>query len=771
MAQRIRRNRTFNVVLIAAFCIGILLGVKFLSTIVAREKLEELRALAKRLLERPVRIEMQRPEKGPAAPAQPKPPDELLVDDFDVGLTSGLAQQRKNRLGSFQGTFSMRPSFAVITKSSEVRRGTHGQSLVIDYRKEAGWCGWYTLLNGVDVTPYNTLSFWVKGEKGGEKFEIGLSDERMQNLEMDAFFLGCATSFIPGGYVTKEWKEVKVPLARASSELNLSRMGSLVFWLKYGGEGRIYVEDVKFKNDPEISKVEEYNAPQAQRDPQHPRALWVWKIDPVLNVKQRQDLFELCRRTGIAVVYLFFPEFSEPPPADYFQALAEYLKESHGLGIKVEALTGNPVWSLAENHQLCLNWIGFFLDYNKQKPAEERIDGVSLDVEPYLTAEWEKDKGRIKADYLQLLGKCRELIDSYNQGFRLGIAIPFFYDKEDGGNFERSILNYVDYLALMDYYDTPKDIIERARFHIDLAEEMKKKVVIGFETQDLVEMNQGKRRNTFIEEGWEEMERRLDIVKQEFSSKTSFEGFAIHHYDSYKLMTRGKNVPTKERPDNYLIKAPYRASNIAIDGKLDDWPAGSGYPVNEKRYVVYGGGAWKGPQDLSYTFYSQWDEDTLYAAVEVADDAVIQQKTGADMWEGDHAEVWLDMQLEADRTEAVNSEEDFQIGFSPGDFSKLPPEAYIWTPPLPDTLHYNDLIAVASSKTAAGYIIEARLPKEVLFYFTDNPQAGLQKGMQLGIMVDVGDMDDKAHPMKLLMSTSEGRIWGDPTTFGVLELE
>ena len=35
----------------------------------------------------------------------------------------------------------------------------------------------------------------------------------------------------------------------------------------------------------------------------------------------------------------------------------------------------------------------------------------------------------------------------------------------------------------------------------------------------------------------------------------------------------------------------------------------------------------------------------------------------------------------------------------------------------------------------------------------------------------IGDTDDEENPMKLLMSTSIGRIWGDPTTFGVIELE
>ncbi|MEI8175640.1 MAG: sugar-binding protein [Candidatus Omnitrophota bacterium] len=781
-----------QIALITIFAIiFILASVKVITMLSDKETRDRLIAAARRLLDRPVRVEMDK-RPGSSVQAQKKIPDEILVDDFVIGQTSGVFSQRKNRVGSYQGTWAMRPSFSIITKTDKVRHNPKGQSLVIDYRKESGWAGYYSLLNNIDVTPYNTLSFWVRGENGGEKFDIGLADARMQALEIDAFFLGCATSFIKDGFVTKEWKEVKVPLARASSEIDLSKMGSFVLWFKYGGAGRIYIQDIKFKNDPEIANIEEYNAPQAPRDLVHPRSLWVWKIDPVSNKTQRKDLFQLCKRGNIEIVYLFFPEFTEMPEPQYLAALAEYLKESHAHGIKVEALTGNPVWSLAQNHHLLTNWIKFFLEYNKDKPQEQRLDGISLDVEPYLTAEWEKDRERIKRDYIELLKKCRKLIDSYKQDFKVGVAIPFFYDKEDDGQFERQILQQVDYLALMAYYDIAKDIIDKSVFHVKLASEMNRKVFIALETQDLVEMRQGKRRNTFIEEGWEEMERQLDKVKKAFMLEPGFGGFAMHHYDSYKIMTRGRNVPTKERLDNYVIKARKAKGEVLINGKLDGWDLNTPFAVNDKKHIVYGSGAWTSPQDLALKVYTMWDTGNFYIALDVTDDKVIQQKSGADMWEGDHVELWLDVDLEGDRTEAMNSDDDFQIGLSPGNFSDIPPDIYIWTPTIPEGIRYKELIAIGASRTTTGYVVTAKIPKEVLFcnvqtarvgvepkpggaqqIFKMESQAllGLQKGFRMGMMIDIGDTDDLANPMKCLLSTSIERIWGDPTSFGVVELE
>lgn len=100
-------------------------------------------------------------------PSETSPPIEILVDDFEVGSTQGLFAERKNRLDAFQGTWAKRPSYTVITKVPDSKPGRSGKVLRIEYGKRGGWCGWYTLLNGINVLEYNALTFWIKGEKGG----------------------------------------------------------------------------------------------------------------------------------------------------------------------------------------------------------------------------------------------------------------------------------------------------------------------------------------------------------------------------------------------------------------------------------------------------------------------------------------------------------------------------------------------------------------------------------------------------------------------------
>ena len=727
------------------------------------------------------------------------PPPFVLVDDFEIGRTSGLFAERKNRLDAFQGTWARRPSYTIITKQPDDRPTRRGQVLRIEYNKLGGWCGWYTLLNGIDISPYNALTFWVRGEQGGERFDIGLADDRMQALEIDAVYVGTIKAFLPQG-VSTQWQQVKVPLASLRSELNLTRMGSLVLWFRYEGGGAVLIDDIQFVNDPEVTQLQEHNRPRAPEGVIGPRAMWLWKLDPVTSQQVRDDLFTFCRDTAITHIYLFLGEapIMQSSPA-YLDQLAEFLTQARQHGITIDALTGNPLWALRENHQVLLEWIGSFLAYNAKRPEHARIDGVHLDVEPYLLQQWEQEKASLKQQYIELMQKCRTLIDGARQPlFELGIAIPIFYDRE--GDFERQVLQYVSYCGLMDYYDAAVDIIEKAMPHITLASQMQRRMVIGVETQDLVQMGQGKRRNTFHEEGWEEMERELAAVAKEFASEPGFGGVAIHAYESYRLLQRGRNVPTRDRPASvYEIPSTHRTEEIVLDGQMDEWQAIVPLTVDKKTSVVYGAGAWKGPQDLGVKIRSQWDDEAVYLAFEVMDDVIVQERRKGDMWEGDHIELWMDADLYGDYNEAMNSSDDFQFGLSPGNFKDLPPEVFIWVPSVGPG--YVKEMAIGAQKQEKGYTLEVRLPTKVLFETLQRRvgvepvlQAGmthvgrhreldagvqdevladhrLRPGFRIGIMVDTSDCDDTNQPQKCLLSTSKDRTWGDPTTFGVLVLQ
>ncbi len=715
----------------------------------------------------------------------------VIVDNFDVGRTQGVFYERKNTLGIYQGTCAKRPAWSIITKSAEHRLGNKGYGLRLEWENSAGWCGWYTLLGDLDVTDYNALTFWVKGEKGGERFDIGLKDVQTQDLDIDAKYFGPVSLFLEYD-VTTEWQKVVVPLSILAADVDLSSLGALVFWCRYSSNGTssvVYLEDIMFEYDLDVRAREEYNAPKAEFDPDYPRAIWVWKIDPVIHLGARQEMFDLCMRAAIRKCYVYFGDFDENDDPNYTKQLEEFLREANELGIKIEILTGNPKWTLRENHHLAYNWLKSFLEYNKSRPNELRLAGCYLDIGPYLNDGWLTRREQLKEEYLELLAKLRELIDNYpDQNFELGGIIPTFYKYE--GDYEEKILGYLDYATIAIFHTSHQRLIDDSMFHIDLAKQLGKKVYIGIETQDLVTMSSGRRSSTFYEEGWEEMESVVKKVEDTLRGNTGYAGIGIHCYYSYKSLQRGPKVPLKVRsnPDKLdQFISNYQQGSIKIDGDLSDWILSDPVELDNKNQVFFGPDTWNGLDDYSISAYSMWDSDNLYLAFVVIDDKLVQEKSKLDMWEGDHLEFWLDVDLLEDYKVPINNKDDFKFGFSPGNFDTIKPEVYLFIPEYPE--HFIlDNTEIAANRTDNGYIIEVRInacifreidlnkayqtkgdEKDVVSQ--DSGQFRFYEGMRMGYSLEGSDCDDPKEPQKLMISTSKERVWGDPTTFNVIRLK
>jgi len=148
------------------------------------------------------------------------------------------------------GGFAMRPSrYGVYHDDTVWFPGSAGTSpphpsIHFRYRKAPGpsFCGTYLLILGA-LAQYSTLTFWVKGKRGGETFEIGMNDT-VSNKREDAVFAGSIYRYLPGG-VTTEWQQVVIPLEDFFGP-DLSRVYSVVFNYNEVGEGALWIDGVAF---------------------------------------------------------------------------------------------------------------------------------------------------------------------------------------------------------------------------------------------------------------------------------------------------------------------------------------------------------------------------------------------------------------------------------------------------------------------------------------------------------------------------------------------
>lgn len=165
----------------------------------------------------------------------------LLLDNFD--------HNELNLLGRKTNTYKKLPSVCEARFVDNPRIGDKGKALKLDYNKEStGWCGYFTLLNQIDgeyfdLSKYKNVSFMIKGENGGETFQVGMADKNWINIG-DSLKAGQIEDFLPGG-VIKEWKEVVIPLKKFGS-LDLTQMGSFVIDFNKKQKGIVYIDNLKF---------------------------------------------------------------------------------------------------------------------------------------------------------------------------------------------------------------------------------------------------------------------------------------------------------------------------------------------------------------------------------------------------------------------------------------------------------------------------------------------------------------------------------------------
>ena len=250
-------------------------------------------------------------------------------------------------------------------------------------------------------------------------------------------------------------------------------------------------------------------------------ALWVWSMadDIVINEEERLKFWSFLEaphgepQMKITTVYL---SLGTDLLNNHPLKVGEFIADAHSRGIKVDYLTGDPLWALTIKdpetgdpyNQPSFDELEDLLSYNATMPENARFDGYQQDTEPYILGRdgdpedpdnpgnlisWATHAELIWDQYIITMTEWKEMVTEHNtdpdagDDLVIGAAIPRWMDPKPNTDISHeTIQDLMDYIAIMNY-DTRDHMISEAQSEMDYAEAQNysNSVFVGMETLEL----------------------------------------------------------------------------------------------------------------------------------------------------------------------------------------------------------------------------------------------------------------------------------------------
>jgi len=304
--------------------------------------------------------------------------------------------------------------------------------------------------------------------------------------------------------------ERKPPVPRSAPPLRLLAMVALVAIVGAVGvsvAGRAMAA-------PEVA------ADRAAR-PAAARAMWVW------DTSNPQAVVSLATARGIGQLYAAVPPHVDSSPK--LAELQQLVALADAAGLRVDALGGDPGW-VDNPAWVTASWLEPAL-------ATGLFTGVHVDIEPYTTAAWTKNRKAVIKKYLATL----DALHAAAGGAPVEADIPFWFDEipANSSTLDREIIRRTEAVTVMAYRNRaagPDGTIALASAEVAAGAELGRPVRVGQETNflgaDPTEVKQ-----TFHGLTLTQMEGQLTLVRDAFAGSPAFAGLAIHDSLGYAGIT------------------------------------------------------------------------------------------------------------------------------------------------------------------------------------------------------------------------------------------
>jgi hypothetical protein len=263
------------------------------------------------------------------------------------------------------------------------------------------------------------------------------------------------------------------------------------------------------------------------RTPNIEKGTWIW--DTSIVATRQQQILDFAQKHQVTTIYLYIDQDSVSQ-----QAYRSFIESADRRRIKVEALAGDPSWTLRANQDRIRQFIAWVNNYNAAAEPNQRFQGLHFDIEPYLLDEWETNNRLVLNNWMQSLRFAAK--QAKGTGLKLTLDVPFWIHKltvpDTGEPFGSWLLSQFDCLVLMDYRNFAlgdDGIVRNAEAIVQEATSLGKEAIVAVDTGKSKES----KRTTFYSLSLSAMEEQLKLADRQLSRYSGYKGIAVHDYANW----------------------------------------------------------------------------------------------------------------------------------------------------------------------------------------------------------------------------------------------
>lgn len=182
--------------------------------------------------------------------------------------------------------------------------------------------------------------------------------------------------------------------------------------------------------------------------PDQDRAMWIWEPESyklLLNPGSREVLESFVTDTAtfgsepVTTLYLAVGNYAGYRALEEQEdELRSFMRWAHARNLSVHALVAggtSPAYMGAYEryHSHAVREIEQIINYNLAADADEKFDGINVDIEPYISPDFKDPSKFLQKEYLDGLRKMIDRRDTAGIRLPFGPAVPKWYDSSEQG--------------------------------------------------------------------------------------------------------------------------------------------------------------------------------------------------------------------------------------------------------------------------------------------------------------------------------------------------